>query len=208
MDVMREPDAADLATIPASIRGHAVEAAVEVQIIDQQSLNTRITIPLGHLLLQEAGAVFMKHFVGLEIDPPGAMTRVHRPLGFLGQHGVAALQVPFALDDVHARVADPGHDLARLVIRFADVYDDFVAHAEDREDRRDDRKIQLHGIANERECGQHVQLRNCRLYSRRYNPSADSRSPCVPRSTMRPSAITTIKSACCTVARRWAITNT
>src|SRR6059058_4715400 len=45
-------------------------------------------------------------------------------------------------------------------------------------------------------------------YRRRYSPPAANSTSCVPRSTSRPSASTTIKSAWRTVARRCAITST
>src|SRR2546421_2658132 len=43
--------------------------------------------------------------------------------------------------------------------------------------------------------------------SRRYSPPAAYSVAWVPCSTIRPSASTTIRSACWTVARRWAMTN-
>src|SRR2546430_5614201 len=63
------------------------------------------------------------------------------------------------------RSGDGRDEIARIVIRFADVDDDFVAHREHRPDRGDDREVELDGVANQGEAGQHVDRKSTRLNS-------------------------------------------
>src|SRR5205814_5215378 len=86
VDVATKPDAAHLPAIPAAARRDAIEAAVEMEILDEQALDAFVTVPLGDLLFENPRAALVQDFVGLDVDAPRSPARVHRPLRLDGQH--------------------------------------------------------------------------------------------------------------------------
>ena len=126
-DIPSETDAARFAPIPTAARRNAIEAAVEVQILDQEAFDALIAVPLGDFFFENVRATLVQHLVSLDVDAPRATARVHRALRLDRQHFVADTELPFPIDDAHARVIDSRHEVTRAVVRGADIDDDFVA---------------------------------------------------------------------------------
>src|SRR6266576_462400 len=185
-DVLAEPNTAYFAAIPNPARRDPIKPAVEMQILHEQAFHSLVPVPLSDLLLQDTCAVLMQHFIGLDIDAPGAATGVHRALRLDGEHDVLLGEVPLGVEDPHARVGDRRHQVARLVFGLADIDDDFVAYLEHRPDRGNDRKVELDGVANDGEAGQHVRSGIAGYTdgdtSRR--PTADRHASRAPRSAL------------------------
>src|SRR4029077_14909141 len=64
VDVAAEPDTANFSSVPLAIRRDAVEAAVEVQIVDEQSFDPLVPVALRHGFLQDLRATVLQDFIG------------------------------------------------------------------------------------------------------------------------------------------------
>src|SRR3989475_9048916 len=163
-DVRAQPDAAHLAAVPASARREGVEAAVEMEILDEQAFHPLVPVPLGGSVLQESRPRLVQHLVGLDVDAPASATGGHRLSGLDREPLVLLREVPLAVQDADARVVQGRHELAGSVLGLPDVHYHFVTHLEHGADRRDDGEVERERVAHDRNAGQHGgQVRNCRL---------------------------------------------
>src|SRR5439155_10642534 len=92
--------------------------------VDEQALDAGLPVPVPYLLAQGRGARFVQHLVRLDVDAPLTPAGGDRAVGLVRQRPAAAREVPDAVEDADPWVAQRGDDVARLVVRFADVHHD------------------------------------------------------------------------------------
>src|SRR5216117_1485968 len=155
-DLPPEPHHAHLATVPVAVRRDGGKVTVEMQIVDEQPLDPAISLPFAQSLAQGRHAGLVQYLVRLDVDSPGATAGSHRAVRLVRERPAAVGEIPDAVDDADPGVAQPGHDVARLVVRLSDVDDDFVAQLENRPNRRNDRVVERDRVPDDGEPGDHV----------------------------------------------------
>ena len=146
-----EPHRAHLAPVPAPVGRDRLEASVEVEIANQQSLHSRVRVVGPHRRRQLRGAVLVQHLVGLDVDAPRMSAGPHGPERLGAENRVAPAHVPFGLEDPDLRIGDRADQVEGLVLAAPDVHHHFVAHRQDGADAGFHGEVQLDGIPDDGE---------------------------------------------------------